>query len=86
VLRGRRLLQHGFVEISEGPAKILKVDLRVGELEVVVGTVQWGGYISPFTALSPCYSRGNVHRPCRLLKEPHMTEIRTLFYTRFFNF
>lgn len=33
----------------------------------MVGTVQWGWHISPFTALPPCYSRGNIHRPCTLL-------------------
>lgn len=33
----------------------------------MVGTVQGRWHIGPFTALPPCYSRGNIHRPCTLL-------------------
>lgn len=48
----------------------------------MVGTVQRGRHISPFTALPPCYSRGNIHRPCTLLRK---SEVMTLDCTWFCN-
>lgn len=36
---GRGLLQHGFIEVAEGPAQILKIDLCIGEFEVMVGVI-----------------------------------------------
>lgn len=69
---GRGLLQHGFVEVLEGPAQILKIDLWVGEFEVMVGIIQGRGTLSTFSAWSPCSHCSTIHRSCALQTEERL--------------
>lgn len=69
---GRGLLQHGFVEVAEGPAQILKIDLWVGEFEVMVGVIQGRGALSTFSAWSPCSHCSTIHRSWALQIEERL--------------
>lgn len=69
---GRGLLQHGFVEVAEGPAQILKTDLWVGAFEVMVGVIQGRGALSTFSAWSPCSHCSTIHRSWALQIEERL--------------